>query len=158
MPDYPSRVHAGTVKAVFERRTDLYSVRETADAVPDGAVAVIPDDAASFAVYEGAPPRHRDAKDVGPVYSNGPDGPLAVPTGRVFVRFASGIHAAERREQFEAAGFEIDKTLSYAPNAVWLRPAAGGVARALPGLGVLGNLPGVEHVEPQLLFERGLKR
>jgi hypothetical protein len=159
MPDYPTHVHGGTTKAVFERCPDLYAVRETPDAATADAVAVIPDDAAStFAVYKGAPPKDQTGGDVGPVYSAGPGGPLAVPTGRVFVRLAPGVRADERRDQFEAAGFRIEKTLSYAPNAAWLCPSTGSVAEALPRLDELEKLPDVEHVEPQLLMERSLRR
>lgn len=159
MPDYPAHVQSGTDHAAFERRADLYSIREASGTAPAKALAVVRDDAnVSFAVYEGTPPAGRAAEDVGPVYSAGPGGPIAVPTGRVFVRFADGIRADRHRKQFEAAGFDIDRMLSYAPNAVWLRPTTGGVARALPGLAALAKLPGVAHVEPQLLLERALKR
>lgn len=158
MPDYPKRVSVGTDKAAaYELRADLHSVRHAAGASQDEAVAVIPDGKAAFAVYKGTPSHDRGIEDVGPVYSAGPDGPIAVPTGRVFVRFANGVRADERKKEFEKAGFEIDKTLSYAPNAIWLRPASGGVHRALPALASLNKLPDVEHVEPQLLLERELK-
>lgn len=159
MPDYPKSVNVGTDKATaYELRADLHSVRQPADASQDKAVAVIPDGkAAAFAVYKGTPAQDRGIADVGPVYAAGPEGPFAVPTGRVFVRFANGVRADERKKQFEKAGFEIDKTLSYAPNAIWLRPATGGVHRALPALASLSKLPDVEHVEPQLLLERELK-
>ena len=158
MAEYPTHVRSGTGNAVFERRPDLYSVRQPATAAEADAVAVISDDARiRFAVYKGAPPNDRSGEDVGPVYSAGPGGPLAVPTGRVFVRLAQGVRPEHRREQFEAAGFHIEQTLSYAPNAAWLRPATGGVAQALPGLAALGRLPDVVHVELQLLFERALR-
>src|SRR5262245_13261745 len=157
MPDYPTHVHGGTANAVFERRRDLYSVRQPAQAAAKEAVAVIRGDGGvAFAVYKGTPPDHR-TDDVGPVYSAGPDGPLAVPTGRVFVRLAEGVRPEHRRKQFEAAGFHVDQTLSYAPNAAWLRPSTGGVAQALPALTGLRDVPDVVHVEPQLLFERSLK-
>lgn len=158
MADFPRHVQGGTVNAVFERRPELYSVRQPAGAAAAEAVAVISGDAmGTFAVYKGTAPRSRTDVDVGPVYSAGPAGPLAVPTGRVFVRLAEGVRPEQRRAQFEAAGFHIDQTLPYAPNAVWLRPASGGVAQALPGLTELRKLPDVVHVEPQLLFERSLK-
>jgi hypothetical protein len=158
MSDYPKSLRAGSGAAVFERRPDLYAVRQPVDEPSADAIAVIPDDARStFAVYRGDPPSTRAAQDVGPVYAAAPGGPLAVPTGRVFVRLAHGVRPEERRQEFEAAGFEIDRTLSYAPNAAWLRPVSGEISRALPGLATLDGVPDVVHVEPQMLLERALK-
>lgn len=157
MPEYPARVHGGSGGAVFERRLDLYCVRQPTGAACAGAVAVIRDGADVFAVYSGAPRANTAQGEVGPVYSAGPGGPVAVPTGRVFVRLAEGIGAEQRRDAFAAAGFRIEQTVSYAPNAAWLRPATGGVAQALSGVPALSNLPDVVHVEPQWLLERALR-
>jgi hypothetical protein len=111
----------------------------------------------AFAVYRGQPGKEVSDGEVGPVYSAGPDGPLAVPTGRVLVRLAKGIRPEEREQEFASAGFEIEKTLAYAPSAAWLKPREG-VAHALSNLDALENTPGVEHVEPQLLMERAFRR
>src|SRR5262245_37058939 len=151
MPRFPEQVQSGT--STVERRADLYAVRQPADAAAKDAVAVIGDDAhVAFAVYRGDPPSGRAPEEVGPVYSAGPDGPPAVATGRVFVRLAEGVRPEDRREAFAAAGFHIEQTLSYAPNAAWLRPAEGGAGRALPAIATLQKLDDVVHVEPQLLF------
>ena len=160
MPRFPKRVRAGTEHTlVFERRNGLYSVRGRRRGADEDAVAVLHDDAStSFAVYEGAPLRRRaEDEEIGPVYSAGPDGPLAVPTGRVFVRLEEGLGPDARSAEFARAGFEIEQRLSYAPNAAWLRPAHGGVAKALPALAALERIPGVVHVEPQLLLARAWK-
>ena len=156
MAQYPSSVRAGSgPTTLFERRPELYSVRHApGDDQPD-AIAVMRDDATgTFAVHEGQPGRNHPANDVGPVYSAGPDGPLAVPTGRIFVRLTAGVEPEQRRPQFDAAGFDIHRTLSYASNAVWLRPKAGGVAEALLRLDALARVPDVVHIEPQLLMQR----
>jgi hypothetical protein len=92
------------------------------------------------------------------VYSVGPDGPLAVPTGRVLVRLAKGMSPEARKQEFASAGYEIETTLPYAPSAAWLKPQHGGVAHALSNLDALGKMPGVDHVEPQLLMERAFRR
>jgi len=158
MSPIPKQVHSGT-SAVLERRHDLYAVRQSTGAAAKDAVTVLGDDTrVAFAVYRGDPPEGHKAEDVGPVYSAGPDGPIAVPTGRVFVRLTEGVKPEERRQQFEAAGFHIEQTLSYAPNAAWLRPTTGGVNHALPAIATLEKLDDVVHVEPQLLFDRQFKK
>ena len=159
MPKYPQRIAGGADPgAVFEHRSDLYSIRHDGRDRNGGAVAVMDDDAhARFAVYEGEPGPDAPPTDVGPVYSLGRDGPLAVPTGRVLVRMTAPVTPAERRAEFAKAGFEIERTLSYAPDAAWLRPSRGGVARGLLGLAALQQIAGVAHVEPQMLLARALK-
>jgi|tagenome__1003787_1003787.scaffolds.fasta_scaffold19856657_1 hypothetical protein len=93
------------------------------------------------------------AQHVGPVYRAGPGGPIAVPTGRVFVRFQEGTDAASRAGELAAAGFSIESVPSYAPHAAWVRPGSESVADALVDLDRLRALPGVENVEPQLVSE-----
>lgn len=90
---------------------------------------------------------------VGPVYRAGPGGPIAAPTGRVFVRFREGTSAESESGALAAAGFALESVPSYAPHAAWVRPASGRVADALVELDRLRRLPGVEGVEPQLVSE-----
>lgn len=159
MPQYPPHLTDGSGRRVFERQPGLYAVRQPAGASVDAeAVAVIPDDAqVCFAVYrEGGAPRAADGL-VTPVYAAGDGGPLAIPTGRIFVRLTDGVRADERGRQFRSAGFEIDQTPAYAPNAAWLRPTQGGIERALPALDALRALADVVHVEPQMLMQRASK-
>lgn len=158
MPEFPDRLRSAA-STVFERRPNLYSVHREGAEASDEALAVVRDDAkGTFEVYD-KPARGGALKagEVGPVYSVGRDGPLAVPTGRIFIRLAEGVRPETRRSQFASAGFEIERTLSYAPNAAWLTPKEGGVARALSGLADLAKTPDVVHVEPQLLMQRALK-
>jgi hypothetical protein len=155
-PRYPARLQVGT--AQFERRADFYAVRDAAPGGAKNTVAVMRDDAyATFAVYQGRPRRGAAAKTARPVYSAGPEGPLAVPTGLVFVRLKENVRPGARRAQFAKAGFRIDRTLAYAPNAALLRASRGGVESALAGLEALRKVADVEHVEPQVLLERALK-
>jgi hypothetical protein len=93
------------------------------------------------------------ADRLGPVYRAGPDGPLAVPTGRVFVRFREGDRAEDRRDALAAAGYALESVPTFAPHVAWVRPASGRVADAVGALESLRELPGVEHVEPQLIAE-----
>jgi hypothetical protein len=88
-----------------------------------------------------------------PVYGLEPSGLPAVPTGQVFIRFAEGIKAEERRQEINQAGYEIVQSLSYAPQAAWLRARSDDIADALAEISKLEQLPDVENVEPQMLKE-----
>ena len=177
MHKYPNRLRVGNDGgAVFEREPELYAVHRHEPARQEGPpprragsstraggeaapVAVVRDGAtSSFAVYRGQPGSEVSEAEVGPVYSAVPGGPLAVPTGRVLVRLAKGMRPEERKREFASAGFEIEKTLAYAPSAAWLKAREGSVAQALNNLAALEKTPGVEHVEPQLLMERAFRR
>jgi hypothetical protein len=94
-----------------------------------------------------------DGRRLGPVYRASPGGALAIPTGRVFVRFRDGEHAAGYRDVLSAAGYELESVPAYAPQAAWLRPRSRRITDALADLGRLRDLSGVEHVEPQLIRE-----
>jgi hypothetical protein len=88
-----------------------------------------------------------------PVYALRPGGRIAVPTGRVFVRLAPGQRFEDHVGSFRNVGYEIVETVSYAPNAGWVRSAESSIASALNGLRRLAALPVVENVEPQMLTE-----
>lgn len=90
---------------------------------------------------------------VGPVYALEPAGSLAVPTGRLLVRFGAGVEARSRRRSLEAAGYSVHRLLSYAPHAVWVQARSRDVASALGGIARLERLPDVVNVEPQMLME-----
>lgn len=89
-----------------------------------------------------------------PVYRVGEHGPLAVPSGRVFVRFAEGQSLDRHRAEIENAGFRTVETLSYAPQAGWVEPTSGDPADAISQFEKLGHISGIEAVEPQMLMER----
>lgn len=86
----------------------------------------------------------------GPVYTLGKGGSFAVPTGRIFVRLASG-RFEDHATDFRNAGYEIDQTISYAPSAGWVRSLSRSIASSLAHLDRLHTIPGVENVEPQML-------
>jgi len=92
-----------------------------------------------------------------PVYCLGAGAPLAVPTGKVFVRLARDQSLADHADHFREAGYEIIQTLPYARHAGWLRPVSGSIAAALSGVRRLASLPEVENVEPQMLM-RAVRR
>ena len=157
MSDVPRRVRVGSDRAAFyDRREDLYALQNTGE--DERAIARVRQDArTSFAVFKGPPPSSQAADDILPVYSAGPNGPLAIPTGRVFVRFKEGVRAEDRRDDLAALGFNFDSSPSYAPNAAWVSPVTGGAPRALERIPALETLRDVVHVEPHLLLERARK-
>lgn len=93
-----------------------------------------------------------EAERIGPVYRE-QGGGLAVPTGRVLVRFPPEDAPQAHSDALADAGFELDEVLSYAPHAAWVRPLGGDSVAALSGVEKLRSVPGVEHVEPQVLTE-----
>lgn len=110
-------------------------------------------DNGTIAIHKGSPD-HAVAQDrLSAVYALAPGGSLAVPTGLVFIRLAEGLDVRERSEEIKNAGYEMAETLTYAPNAAWLRPRSGSIADALAGLSELKKIPSVESVEPQMLME-----
>jgi len=97
--------------------------------------------------HEGEPP-----PGAFPVYRNTNDGAVVIASGRSFVRVAEGRHIQELSEPLRAAGYAIEAAPPWAPHAAWLKastPAAG-----LQGLTRLARIPGVVHVEPELLRPR----
>jgi hypothetical protein len=116
-------------------------------------IATLEGDAGThFTVLRGAPA----SDDIG-VYREPGSQDFAIPTGRVFMRFAEGIVAADRKAHIERAGYRIAALLDYAENAAWVESAEGDIAAALHGLDRLAAIAGVAQVEPQLLSPRALK-
>jgi hypothetical protein len=133
----------GTVR--YERVDDCYATR----GAPPGAsvLATLEDD--QLKVCRG---NIEDTTSVGTaVYRLGKSGPLAVPTGRVFVRFEESTALDSHRHEIERAGFQIESPLSWAPQAGWVRPVSRTVHEALLSFHHLEQIPGVERVEPQML-------
>lgn len=141
---------------VYERVDELVALHGTRGvasmaepaivAFDEEAVAVFPADAVARAGV--------DHSRLGPVYRHGVPGRLLVPTGRVFVRFVDGEIIEQHRRELAEAGFAIERSVAYAPQAGWVVPTAGGIGDALSGLDRLGGLDGVENVEPEMLAEK----
>jgi hypothetical protein len=91
---------------------------------------------------------------LGPVYRDA-GGRLAVPTGRVFVRFGEGDPAQAHEAELTDAGFEVEQVPRYASHAAWVAPRDRDVGGALLRLEDLRRIGGVQSVEPQLLREPG---
>jgi hypothetical protein len=97
-------------------------------------------------------------RDRVPAYAASDDAPRGVPTGRILVRFSEGMRFDQHAASIAAAGFVVEAALSYAPHAGWVRAASGDIADALRYFDRLASIPGVQHVEPQLLYTRVLKK
>ncbi|HET7464527.1 MAG TPA: hypothetical protein VFJ82_24925 [Longimicrobium sp.] len=140
----PARLLAAAGQPAYELRADLHAVHGAAGET-EGAAPVA--DVGEARVYPGP------GAGGGPVYALS-GGSLAVPTGRVYLRFAPGAdpHAAEGA--LRGAGFRIERVPAYAPHTAWVAPVEGDIAGALQRIGALSALPGVEHAEPEMLMER----
>jgi hypothetical protein len=138
-------------KVAYTRAREYIAVHATPSAMPDGAAALLED--GSIGVFN-ADASHLGKARTGPVYQPaGQSGlaTLAVPTGRVLVRFQSGASAASRSTDIAQAGYRIEETLAHAPNAAWVRAADGSIATALRSMERLESLSQIERVEPQLI-------
>jgi hypothetical protein len=91
---------------------------------------------------------------VSPVYALDPHGPLAVPTGRIFIRFIPGVKAEDRRPDLAEHGYTITHIPSYAPHTAWAQATNDDIATALLNIEKLKDLRDVANVEPQLLMQR----
>ena len=154
--EYPRQVRASTERpaSLFVRKSGYYAVHGRQPDTPAPGAALLLDEGA-IAVFQGEPDETQAASMVGtlgPVYALQPDGPPAVPTGLVFVRFAEGVAAESRRKDINRVGYEVAESVSYAPHAAWLHARSGRIADALAGISALEEMPDVENVEPQMLM------
>lgn len=88
------------------------------------------------------------------VYRLEPQGPLAVPTGRIYVRGKPGTSIEAYRAQFAKLGYTIVEVPAYAPHTAWVQAATGDVGASLQHFEQLTTLSDIEHVEPELLMKR----
>jgi hypothetical protein len=160
--EYPQQIRFGTEQSavLYSRKSGYYAVHyKQPGTVAPGAVLQLNDGA--IAVFQGEPDEPENAirlasttGTLGPIYTLQADGTLAVPTGLVFIRFVEGVEVESNQEAIKQAGYEIAQSLSYAPQAAWLRAQSGNILDALVGISKLEAIPNVENVEPQMLMER----
>jgi hypothetical protein len=154
---YPSQIRANMTASapVYVLKPGQYAVHQRPRNIPAPDAVMLLDDGA-IAVFQGEPDETAKASQGGslsPVYGLQPSGMPAVPTGRVFVRFAEGEKAESHRQEINRAGYVLIESPSYAPHAAWLQARSGDMADALAGIPRLEKLPDVENVEPQMLKE-----
>ena len=150
-PDQISIPDARGGQVEYTRAREFVAVHATPSAMPAGAAVLLED--GSIGVFN-ADAANLGKAEVGPVYQPaGQSGlaTLAVPTGRVLVRFQSGASAEARSPDIAQAGYRIEETLAHAPNAAWVRAADGSIATTLRSLGRLQSLAQIDRVEPQLI-------
>lgn len=155
---FPERICASTKEPdlCYTRLPAYYAVQPWRPSRDDRTPALVFEDEA-IAVFKSEDKnakRLSDSQTLIAVYGLEPGGSFAVPTGRIFVRFAEGVEASSQRRAIEQAGYTLDEVVSYAPNAAWVEARTGDIAQALSDLPRLEKLPQVENVEPQLLMER----
>lgn len=152
---WPRRLAGGSdrLAVVYELAEDVVATHGVPPVEP--TLATYADERVALSPAEVLARSPIDSAQVGPVYRRRPGGALAVPTGRVLVRFVEGESVERRRPELAALGFEVDRRLSYAPHAAWLRSNTGRVGDALRQLINLERLEGIENVEPQMLTEKG---
>jgi len=164
LAEYPPTLKHSTESPdiVYRRAPELVAVRggspRSRSDLP--VLAVQGDQGESVRVYR-ARAEDRQAQPAGSgsmtaVYTLAP-GRLAVPTGRVFVRFRDDVVSTARSEDVQRAGYRIAQTLAHAPNAAWLEADDGQVTSALRNIEKLEQMNGVVNVEPQLLAPRAAR-
>jgi hypothetical protein len=132
---------------------DHFAVHDRAPGTPAPDAVLVLDDGA-IAVFRGEPDATvRRTGRIGPVYRSR-QGRMAVPTGRILVRFRDGVPAESRRSELQAAGYEIEETLAYSAEAAWVRPKEDLGADPLSHADALRKLADVENVEPEMLTSR----
>lgn len=158
--EYPQQIRSSThpSAALYSRESGYYAVHyKQPGTVAPGAILQLNEGA--IAVFPGEPDEPENvlhltstAGIVGPIYTLQPGGSFAIPTGLVFIRFAKGVEVDTQHEAIQNAGYEVAQSLSYAPNAAWLRAPSGSLLEALRGISRLESIPHVEAVEPQMLM------
>ena len=98
---------------------------------------------------------HHDTEktDLEPIYE-ADGGGEARPTGRILVRFGSPDELDHARGAIGEAGYDVERVLSYAPQAAGVRSATGAIADGLRNIPKLESIEGIENVEPEMLRKK----
>lgn len=153
--DAPEAIRWGTPATRYARVAGLVAEHDRPPGSAAAGARLVLDDG-RIAVWRGAPPGGDRAWRLGPVYGSD-DGHLAVPTGKVSVRFADGTDARSRADDLKRAGFRIESVPRFAPHTAWVSTEDDDIVRALCGVARLATLRDVVHVEPQLLLPRAAR-
>jgi len=155
--DYPEKFKASTQHAeiYYVLQEGMYAVHGEISPVVKEAILVSLEEG-KIVICKGNPdelPPSVDRNTLTPVYALEPNGPLAVPTGLILIRYADSVIAVSRKKTLQRIGYIIDQELAYAPQALWLKSADGDTAFALNNVFLLEAQEDVENVEPQMLME-----
>ncbi len=143
----------------YVRQPALFAVHGSLPSYLETAVElVLEENSITICRGEPAPPADlRTSLNITPVYARDPHGPLAVPTGQIFLRFTPDVKTEELRGNLADRGYTIVRIPSYAPHAAWVQATNGDIATSLLNIEQLNGLPGLVSVEPQLLMHRKSK-
>ena len=154
---FPSTIELSRTQPArrYTRRADLIAIH---GALPSGLAAGEGETLAPGITLlpSGPAGRVHSGARVTPVYVLDTGAQPLVPTGRVLVRFAEGESAEGHRGDLESAGYRLAESLPYARHAVWVESPQGWGA-ALRDLPRLDSLPGVVHVEPEMVGRRATR-
>lgn len=154
---YPRRISAALQhpQSVYTLMDGYFAVRGPIPPHPALSLAATLED--DLALYRGTPPDAvlSDRRlTVLPVYALSSNGPLALPTGRIFLRYKESIDITTQRDAIERAGYSLTGALPYAPDSGWVERSNGRMDEALAHMDALFRLPGISNVEPQMLSTR----
>jgi len=138
---------SGATRTRFVQKRGYYAVHHWAEERGEHPFLIV-DDAA---IFRGDGSAHAERKE-GPVYEVQPGGTPAVPTGRVFLRFAKHVDAEKREDEIRKAGYRVVEKIKWAPQAVWVEASSGEVADSLRNLNKLERIDDVENVEAQMIM------
>lgn len=164
---FPAKLRHSTSNpdVVYVRAPGFFARRgATPRGLDDAPMMTLDADGDAIHVYRGVTPaapraRSPEARDdrLLAVYARDASATaLAIPTGRVFVRFADALKAEAFSDKLRALGYRIVRTVSYAPNAAWLESVSG-ASEALKNIDKIESLAEVVNVEPQLISPRAAK-
>lgn len=153
------RVSLEQSKLWYTRLHGMFAVHKQVSLPMSSSVLFFLDEG-KIAIFQGDPDdlgETIELESISPVYSLQSDGPPAVPTGLIFVRFKDDTMVKERLDHILQAGYDLVQILSYAPNAAWVRSTQAGIAGSFLGIEKLESLPDIVNVEPQMLSERVMR-
>jgi len=143
-----------SVDTTYELQEDFYAIQGDVPAVCQAAIMIVIEEGKTT-ICTGNPdelPSSVNLNTLAPVYALLSNGPLAVPTGRILVRFQESITARNQKKELQGIGYIIDQELEYAPQAAWVRAENNDMAQGLNNISLLELLPHMQHVEPQMLM------
>jgi hypothetical protein len=157
--NYPQRVRFSTEHPdVLYERSNAYALHYSQpDSAPREADLILEDGTIAIFPREAALAHHSPDTEISPVYRLEPGQVMAVPTGKVLVRFSQGTIATEHDATLQEAGYAIESSPPYAPHTAWVRAQSGDIAEALSNIPKLESIAAIENVEPQMIVERQFK-
>ena len=155
--DYPKKFKASTQHAEshYILQEGLFAIHGEVPLACKGAIVATIEEGKTI-ICKGNPdelPASINRNVFTPVYALETNGPLAVPTGLILIRYADNVIAASQKNAIQRIGYIIDQELPYAPQALWLKSANNDTAFAINNVSRLEALTDVANVEVQVLMK-----